>query len=579
MGRISHELLATNSAHSSDELARLAAGVGHWEGELTHTRRDGGEVIVSSRWAARRRESGEIETLEINNDVTARKLAERALEQNNMALDRSAQRIGALLETAPDAIVIVNQSGEMVLVNSQTERLFGFGRSELLGKPVEMLIPQRLRGSHTGHRAGYFRSPRVRPMGEGLELHGLRKDGTEFPIEISLSPLETEEGTLVSSAIRDVSERKKIERALQEKNAELDRVLRRFRALVESAPDAVAIVNAAGVMVLVNSQTERLFEYSRDELVGKPIELLLPERFRSAHVRHRGGYMPTPKLRPMGAGFDLYGLRKDGTEFPVEISLSPLETEEGVLISSSIRDVSARKQIERALEEKNAELQKALRAKDVFLSSMSHELRTPMNAILGFTGTLLMRLPGPLNADQEHQLKTIQSSGKRLISMLNDLLDLATLASGEVEVGLQPMDSRETIEEAACALRPLAEAKSLCFEVRIPDQPVMVNSDRRALSQIVLNLVNHAIKSTSEGSVRVELSAPSDGQSTAAIDITDTGDGVAPEDQQRLFQLMDGPSLGLHLSQLLADLIRARLEFESAVGKGSRFTLLIPRKF
>ncbi|MFI1470049.1 PAS domain S-box protein [Streptomyces wuyuanensis] len=242
------------------------------------------------------------------------------------------ERFRGLLEAAPDAMVIVDDGGTIRLVNAQTEALFGYRRDELLGRPVEILVPHRFRDHHAAHRDGYTDNRQVRPMGAGLELHGLRKDGTEFPVEISLSPLETADGLLVSAAVRDVSERKAAEE--------------RFRGLLEAAPDAMVIVDDGGTIRLVNAQTEALFGYRRDELLGRPVEILVPHRFRDHHAAHRDGYTDNRQVRPMGAGLELHGLRKDGTEFPVEISLSPLETADGLLVSAAVRDVSERKAAE-----------------------------------------------------------------------------------------------------------------------------------------------------------------------------------------------------------------------------------------
>src|SRR5258706_523464 len=232
-------------------------------------------------------------------------------------------------------------------------------------------------------------------------------------------------------------------------------------SMLESMPDGIVIVNLTGSIVFCNTQAESLFGYESGALQGKPIEALLPDRYRALHLGHRTNYFKTPRTRTMGMGLELYGRRADATEFPVEISLSPLETEEGILVSSAIRDITERKKIERALQEKNVELARASEAKDRFLASMSHELRTPLNAIIGFTGTLLMKLPGPLSAEQEKQLKTVQASARHLLSLINDLLDLAKIEAGKARLRPESVNCQEIVEEVIGSMRPLATAKGL----------------------------------------------------------------------------------------------------------------------
>lgn len=535
--------------------------------ETVRHRKDGSLLYLNVTMRAVRDASGDVECfIRSETDVTrARIMRESRLIE---------ARYHDLVESMPDAILILNDTGRIVLVNSRAEAVFRYARQELVGQLIEMLLPQRSHVAHVRHRANYFTQPRAREMGVGLELYGLRKNGEEFPVEISLSPLRMDESVMVVSAIRDITDRKKAEQ--------------KFRGLLESAPDPMVIVDRTGHIVLVNTQTEKLFGYARPELLGQLVDILVPDRFQARHPEHRTRYFTEPKVRPMGAGLELYGRRKDGSEFPVEISLSPLETEDGILVSSSIRDITERKRFERALQEKNIDLERANRAKDTFLATMSHELRTPLNAIIGFTGTLLMQLPGPLTVDQEKQLRTVQASAKHLLSLINDLLDLAKIESGKVQLELQLVDVREVLNEVCTALRPAAQAKRLSLHVQLPPEDLMVRTDRRSLSQILINLTNNAIKFTERGEVRLEVTRSGHHDTPMTnISVVDTGIGIPETEQSSLFaafarlnsgnrRATEGTGLGLHLSQKLAELLGGAISLQSSCHQGSRFTLSLP---
>jgi eukaryotic-like serine/threonine-protein kinase len=245
----------------------------------------------------------------VGRDVSERRAREREVE--------------GLLESAPDPMCVVDEAGTIVRVNAQLERMFGYPRTELLGQAIEVLVPAPLRERHRGHIARYLAAPQLRPMGAALSLAGQRRDGSVFGVEISLSPVTTDARTLIACTLRDADARRKLERQI--------------KAVLDAAPDAMIVVDRAGRIVIVNRQTEALFGYAREQLVGEPLEILIPERARTRHREHMRRYLADPSARPMAAGQRLTALSRDGLEFAVEISLSPVDTDDGLVICSAIR--------------------------------------------------------------------------------------------------------------------------------------------------------------------------------------------------------------------------------------------------
>ncbi len=247
-----------------------------------------------------------------------------------------------LFEFSPDAVFVADKSGVIARANGQAERFFGYDRKELIGLQIETLVPERFRSKHPEHRRDYGMQSHIRPMGAGLELYGLRKDGSEFPVDIMLSPVEASGESYVLAVVRDVTRHKKAEEALRRSEA-------RLRSLFEFSPDAILVIDEKGKITEANAQVDSFFGYSRAELLGKTVELLIPEKFRQEHPGHRKEYSAQPRVRAMGAGLELYARRRNGTEFPVDIMLGPIAGPEGAFVLAVIRDLTQKKRDEEAL--------------------------------------------------------------------------------------------------------------------------------------------------------------------------------------------------------------------------------------
>jgi len=357
----------------------------------------------------------------------------------------------------------------------------------------------------------------------------------------------------------------------------------RFRAILEAAPDSMIIVGKDGKIILVNAQTLALFGYQREELIGQRIEILIPERFRPGHPDKRNGYSHSPKTRPMGAGLDLYALRKDGTEFPAEISLSPMETSEGSFVTAAIRDISERK---RQLEDQNRRMQEANRLKSEFLANMSHELRTPLNAIIGFSELMYHEKVGPLSPDHKEYLGDILTSARHLLQLINDVLDITKVEAGKMEFRLEVIGLAKVAGEVKDILRGLAAAKKIKIDIEIEGSLPQVVLDSSKLKQVLYNYASNAIKfSPEEGRIMIRFKP--EGSYQFRLEVEDKGIGIDPNDIHKLFiefQQLDagsakkyaGTGLGLVLTKRIVEAQGGTVGVKSALGKGSVFFAILP---
>jgi PAS domain S-box-containing protein len=702
-----------------------------WHGEIKNRAKDGSTYWVATTMVPFAGSDGKPrQYVSIRTDITETKLAAETLARQALKLSRQAEeltrsrqaletqtlvlqsetRYRGLLEAAPDAMVVVNPKGEIVLLNVQAEKRFGYSRDELLGQKVKNIIPdgfaERLIADGTRSAADAL----AQQIGTGIELTGRRKNGSEFPIEIMLSPIDSTDGILVTAAVRDISVRKDAERhlaqmeerrrlgenALRESEERYrllldgvqnyaifmmdpgglivswnagaerikgftadeiighnfscffppediqrgrpDEVLRitaasgrheehgmrvrkdgsrflasvvftalrdsagdlrgfsefshdlseskeseaKYRALLEAAPDAMVVVNQTGEIVLLNVRAEKQFGYSRDELVGQRVKNIIPEGFAERLIADGTRSAADALAQQIGTGIELIARRKDGSEFPIEIMLSPLENAEGILVTAAIRDISMRKEAETHLATTVEELKRSNDELQQFAYVSSHDLQEPLRMVASYTQLLAKRYKGRLDADADEFITFAVDGCNRMQGLIQDLLAYSRAgSSGKV---LSDVSSEEALQTALTNLRTTIEQSGAMVT---HDSLPAIKTDKIQLTQVLQNLVGNAIKYRRAEAPRVHVSANKNCENEWIFSVRDNGLGIDPQYFERIFILFqrlhgrnefEGTGIGLAICKKVLERLGGRIWVESQPEKGSTFYFALPER-
>lgn len=479
----------------------------------------------------------------------------------------SENLLRTIIESVPSGILLVDLEGKIVLCNSELEKMFGYNHQELLGKKIEILVPLPARDKHPSLRLGFGEHPSKRQMGAGRNLTGLKKDQTEIPVEIGLNHVQIGDHMHVIAAVVDITDRIKQEE--------------KFRTIVDSVPNGILMTNIHGQILLTNTPLEKMFGYEKDELIGSPIETLVPARFSKNHPQYRSDFAKEPHKRQMGAGRDLSGLKKDKSEIPVEIGLNHMTVGSERFLLASVVDITERKHTEKKLHKAYAEVQQKNQEMEQFVYTVSHDLKSPLVTSGSFMDFLKEDLQAKKYDSVPDSLIRIEKAHRRMQELIEDLLQLSRV--GRLELQEEEVNLNEMFQEIYSSLSSSIKEKNIDYQVQ--DFKSTIKGDARRIYQVFENLVVNAIKYASDITHPTIQVFSLVTETESQICIKDNGPGIEPQYHEKIFGLFqrldntkEGTGVGLAIVSRIMQLHGGRCWIQSTPPNGCEFWVAFPKE-
>ncbi|MFZ1548530.1 MAG: PAS domain S-box protein [Candidatus Nitrotoga sp.] len=476
-----------------------------------------------------------------------------------------------LLKSASDAMIIIDRQGRIILANPPAEHLFGYPYHDLNGKQMESLLPERFRQKHHFQFGDYFARPHARAMGAEMELVGLRQDGSEFPVDVSLSPLETGQGLLVMATIHDIARRKQAEEALRESEA-------RMQAIFDTAVDGIVTIDEHGIIEHFNPAAERMFGYTESEVIDKNVSMLMPSPYHEAHDGYLAHYLQTGEKRVIDIGREVVGLRKDGTSFPLDLAVSEMRLGEHRLFTGTVRDISERKRAEEQWGRLLHELESANEELKSFGYVVSHDLKAPLRAIGSLADWLSTDYADKFDDEGKEHMRLLISRVHRMDGLIDGILQYSRV--GRVNEVTVAVDLNRLVREVIDLLAPPAN-----IAVSVEDSLPTVMAEPIRIQQVFQNLLSNAIKYMDKPEGEIRIACDAEGRQWK-FTIADNGPGIDQRNFEKIFQLfqtlaprdrVEGTGVGLALVKKIVEMYGGHIWLESTVGRGSTFFFTLPR--